>query len=106
MLSRKAEEAENIRLEWQKGKEIYNNEEAKFVLMLKATKLDLKTTEIKYHINEDEPLYNARLEIIKLESSYRKAECNIKALEEELRAAKMLARIQISEISNLEGGIK
>lgn len=95
-IARNSEIAEEYRYRWQQMKEIYNNKEAIFVLTLKA-KQDVKATEIKYYVNEDEGLYINRLDIVKGESEYRKRECGIKALEEELRSAKMLARIRISE---------
>ena len=101
-IARKAEEAEEIRYHWQTAKEEYSNDEAKFVLTLKATKKDLKSTEIKYFINNDLVLFQRRLDLVRDESNYRKKEVEVTALEEELRAAKMLARIRISEITNLE----
>ena len=106
LISRKAEEAEGLRLTWLSKKEQYNLNEAKFILTLKATKSDLKSTEMKYYINNDVNLYNNRMDLVIFESNYRKKEVEVKALEEELRAAKMLARIKISEMGNLEGGIK
>jgi hypothetical protein len=104
-LARVAEEAENLRLLWQQNKEHYEHQEAKFVLLLKTTKIDLKATEIKYCINNDTNLYNTRLQLVLDESNYRKKEVEIKVLEEELRACKMLARIRISEWEGqIEGG--
>jgi len=45
------------------------------------------------------------MNLIVKESSYRKEEVEVKSLEEELRAAKMLARMKISEMDNLEGSV-
>lgn len=105
ILASKAEQAENLRLLWQQNKEAYDHKEASFVLTLKATNQELKSTEIKYYVNNDINLYNARLQLVLDESNYRKQELQIRALEEELRAAKMLARIRISEWeSQIEGG--
>lgn len=105
LIARASEEAESLRLKWLHAKEKYQHEEALFVLQLKATKPDLKSTEIKYYVNNSPDLFDSRMNLIILESDYRKKEVEIKVLEEELRAAKMLARIKISEISNLEGGL-
>ena len=106
LIGRAAEQAENIRHAWQLAKEVYNKNEAKFILTLKATKPDLKTTEMKYYINNDEELYKFRLKLVGNEAGYRKEEVKIKSLEEELRAAKMLARIKISEMGNLGDSLK
>ena len=104
LIARKASEAEELRLTWQKTKELYAFQEAKFVLTLKAEQ-ELKATEIKYYVNNDIDLYNLRLKIVLAESNYRRKEVEIKGLEEELNASKMLARIRISEISNLSQSI-
>lgn len=104
-IARTSEEAENLRLKWLQRKEVYDKAEAKFVLSLKAEMLNLKSTEIKYYIANSEILYTERMEILKAESSYRKKELESKHLEEELRSAKMVARLQIAEITNLEGGL-
>ena len=100
LIARKAEEAEQLRLEWQQAKEHYDHDEAKFVLMLK-TKGALKATEIKYYIGNDDTLYRKRLELVVLESKYRKKETEVKGLEEVLNSAKMKARLQIAEMSSL-----
>jgi len=90
-------ETENIRLKWQQAKEEYEHTEAKFVMILKAKKPETKATELKYYIKEDDGLYKKRLDILLLESTYRKKSLEIEALTEELQAAKMLARLRISE---------
>jgi len=105
LIASHAGKAEEIRLEWQQAKEIYTHDEALFILKLKATMTNLKSTEMKYYINNDINLYNKRMNLIVKESSYRKEEVEVKSLEEELRAAKMLARMKISEMDNLEGSV-
>ena len=103
-MSRKSEEAELLRLEWQKAKEKLNLQDAKLALQLKAAEHDLTATAIKTMVAGDDESYRKRLIVLTLESKYRRAECEIKALEEELRACKMLARIRISEWeSQIEG---
>lgn len=104
-IARASEKAESLRLDWQREKEQYQRDEAKFILSLKATKEDLKSTEMKYYINNDENLFNRRMILILSESNYRKKEVQVKVLEEELRAVKMLARLKISEIGSLGDSI-
>jgi len=61
---------------------------------------------MKYYINNEVGLYEVRMQLVEFEADYRKKECEVKALEEELRAAKMLARIRIAEMTNIEGSLK
>ena len=105
-IARASSQAEDLRHKWQQSKENYNKAEAKFILTLKATKTDLKATEMKYYINNSDNLFENRMFLIGFESDYRKKECEVKALEEELRAVKMLARIKIQEMGNLEGSVR
>lgn len=106
LIARCAEEAEEQRYIWQVDKETYEHKEAAYVLKLKAEKENLKTTEIKYYIANDEDLYNDRLTLLLQESNYRKKEVEIKALEESLNASKMMARMKVAELSaRLDWGI-
>lgn len=104
LIAKRASEAEDLRVKWLLAKEQYDNLEAKHVLILKTTQENLKSTEIKYYVGENETLFSARLNLVQLESAFRKTDVDVKCLEEELRAAKTLARIRIAEISNLEFG--
>ena len=100
--ARVTQEAEDIRLEWQTCKEFYANDEAKRVMTWKAENPDMKTTEIKYHINENEDLYGNRLKLVTMESKYRKKEKEVEALDDTFTSAKMLARLKISELGSIE----
>ena len=100
LISRKAEEAEGLRLKWKEAINEYEHREAGYVLTLKAQQ-DIKSTEIKFYVNDNGELFNSRMNLIRLEADYRKKEAEIKGLEEELNSAKMSARIQIAEMSNL-----
>ena len=100
--ARVTQEAEELRLYWQRDKDVYANIEAKKVMILKAENTNIKTTEIKYHINEDEALYQARLDLVVMESKYRKKEKEVEALDDTFTSAKMLARLKISELGSIE----
>ena len=99
LIARNSEEAEQLRLEWQQAKEVYEHKEAGFVLKMKAENSELKATEIKYFIASNDELYKERLNLVLLESTYRKKEVGMGSLEESLNAAKMLAKLKIAEMS-------
>jgi len=100
LIARKAEEAEDLRLKWQQEIINYEHREAGYVLKLKLEQ-EVKATEIKYYVNDDENLFNARMNLNNLEANYRKKEAEIKGLEEELNSAKMKCRHEIAEMTNL-----
>lgn len=101
LIARNAEEAEDLRFAWKKAEEELSLKEAKLALQLKAAEHDLTATAIKTMVNGDDDIHRQRLEVLVLESKYRRKECKIKALEEELNSCKMSARLQIAEITNL-----
>jgi len=108
LIARVSEEAEDKRVEWQRAKEIYANKEALYVMGLKANLDTLKATEVKYYINSNDELYTLRLELVVLESGYRKREVTFNGLKEQLNAAKVLARIQMTDKQTIDwaGNIK
>ena len=100
--ARASQEAEDLRRDWQEAKEVYAHGEAQYVLRMKAENEVLKSTEIKYFVNEDQGLYEKRLELIIKEAIYRHKEKDIEALDDEFTSAKMLARLKISELGTIE----
>ena len=105
-IASEASKAEELREKWLIAQENYDNLEAKHVLILKTTMEGLKSTEIKYYVGENETLHSKRMELVGLESAFRKVEVNVRALEEELRAAKRLAQIEIAQLENIDFGIR
>ena len=95
LLARASEEAENLRLAWLKEKELLTRLIASASLQLKPQ--DLKATEIKHMVEDNDAIYKKKLEVLILESDYRKKETEIAHLKEELNAVKMLARIKMTE---------
>ena len=56
-ISSASAEAEYWRLVWQNNKECYDKDEAKFVLELKLKEKNIKSTEIKYYVANNEDLF-------------------------------------------------
>ena len=105
-MARTGQEAEDARLKWQTEKEIYDREEAKMSLQFKAKNERKTATEIKCMVLNHTELYQKRLSIILLEADYRKKLKDIEALEHELNSAKILSRIKMSELNNIEFGLR
>jgi len=101
--AKSAQEAEDLRLQWQQAKEAYNKEEAKRALFIKASNEKLTATQIKYQLLSDEKLYEDRLALTILESKYRKKEIETKQYDDLFTAAKSLARIKVAEMNTLDG---
>jgi len=85
--------------------ELYDNYEAKFMLLRKAEG-NTKATELKILALSDEDLHQKRLNLVVMESNYRAKENEVKALDNELTSAKRLAQLKISEHQNIDWGGK
>lgn len=105
-IARVGQEAEDLRLEWQMGKETYDSVEAKMALLIKAGDPKKTATEIKYMVLDNTELYTKRLELLVKEGEYRKKLKEMEALEHELNSAKVLSRIKVAEMTSLEFGLK
>ena len=100
--ARATQEAEELRLIWQKEKEVYANKEAKFMLLKKLEEDIVKSTELKVLVQDDLDLHKNRLELIVMESKYRKKENEVEVFDDEFTSAKMMARLKISELGSIE----
>lgn len=100
------ERIEERRLNWCISKEKLRREEAKLALQLKARNPELKATEINASVDSNDEIYMLRMDTIKEEAVYRGLQVDLKKLDDEFTSAKMLARVQISELGTLEGGFK
>jgi len=105
-MSHVGQEAENLRLKWQTEKEAYERDEARQSLDFKARNIHKTATEIKHMVLNDIELYEKRLALIVLEAAYRRKLKEYEALEHELNSAKILSRIKMSELQNIEFGLK
>lgn len=105
-MARVGQEAEDARLKWQTEKEIYDREEAKMSLQFKAKNERKTATDIKCMVMNNDRLFNERKKLLVLEATYRFKLKDMEALEQELNSAKILSRIKMSELSNIEFGLK
>lgn len=104
--ARASQEAEDYRLEWQESKTDYDLWEAKQALIFKAEDESLTATAIKQKVLSDEVLYAKRLGLLMLESKYRRKEVEVKSLDDEITSAKMVAKLKMQEMQNLNWGGK
>ncbi len=100
-----ASQAETARLDWLEAKEALKKQEAQFALQTKAMKPKITATEIKYIVDNHPDIHVGRLNLVRLESSYRVFENEVQFRDDEFTAAKVLARIKISEMKTIEGVI-
>ncbi len=61
---------------------------------------------VKNMVTADRKLHKLRLLLLTLESKYRRKEVDIKAFDDELNSAKMMARIKIQELNSIDWGAK
>jgi len=105
-MARIGQEAEDLRLTWQTNKETYEREESSMSLQFKAKNERKTATEIKCMVLNHTDLYEKRLALIVLEAGYRRKLKDLDALEQELNSAKILSRIKMSELNNIEFGLR
>jgi hypothetical protein len=99
--ARAATEAENFRFEWQTAKEELRRLEAETILKVKAEYPDLTVQEQKAKADDDEKLYQKRLDVLVVESKYRKKEVESRTYDDMFTSAKRLAQIKIEEMKQL-----
>lgn len=104
--ARKAEETEQARLKWLQAKEELKRLEAKTALIIKAEKPSIIATLLKFRVDEDESIHKGRIQLTILESEYRLKEIMVNFYDDEFTAAKVLARLKMSEMRTIEGGIQ
>ena len=102
----RAEEAENLRLEYARCKEALRHLEAMILLKTKATNPKMTAIELKATVDTNDEVYEARLECIKMESAYKVREIRVQSADDAFTSAKVQARLKISEMSSLRDTVK
>ena len=97
-MSRLSMEAEEQRLIYSRMKEEVKRTEARVYLSLKAENTNMTVKELEAKVTDNNEVYTSRLDLVEQESAYRKIECEFKAWEEALNAAKMLGKMRMSEM--------
>jgi len=106
LISKCGGEMEDLREEWLRMTEIYDHDEGRFELTIKATNSALKVNEIKSMVKDNDNLHLGRLNLIVKESEYRHKEKHLKGLQEELNSAKVIAKEKIKEWMDVDPTIR
>ena len=77
----------------------------KRALEIKATNPTLSATLLKYTVMQDLAVYRKQMEVIDTEVLYKKKEVERKELDDMLMSYKVIARIKISEMKSINGGV-
>ena len=94
--------AEKVRFLWKTAEIKQKQEEAKKALALKAMSEEkISMAELKVQVDADDEVYNSRLEVIKLESTYKKAVIEFEKWSNAFTSARKLANIRIEEMRSL-----
>ena len=104
--ARHAELAEDARKVWATAKEELRKLEAKTLLMIKAQDPEIKVGELKALVDNDKDVYNKRLELVCLESDYKKEEIQVEKWDDLYMSAKRLAQLRIEEMRGLGDGVR
>ncbi len=106
LIAKSSEDALRAKTDYNTRTEDYKNNEARFRLKAKAENPELKDYELKAMVEADNSLSSQRMELICAESGYKRAEIDVLKWQEALNSAKVLARIKIAEMSNLDVTVK
>lgn len=101
-----AEKGENARLAWKKGEITLKKLEAQKHLSFKAMGDSPTQSDLKAKVDADDEIYTMRMDIIGLESDYRRAEIELEKWSNAFVSARKIASLQVEELRSLHDTVK
>ncbi len=101
MIAKLENDAEESRFIWKNAEIAYKQLEAKTHLGCKAKDPDLTVQDLRAKVDEDQKLYEKRMECHTYESAYKKALINVKKWENAFTSARKIASLRMEEMRSL-----
>ena len=101
-----AEDAEESRFIWKTAEIQQKQLEAKKHLELKALQPDLTISDLKANVEAEDGIYEKRMEVLTLESAYKKALIEVDKWSNAFNSARKIANLKIEEMRSLHSTIK